>query len=78
MKLILTLSVKKVIKELMNCILPVSFVFSRRQSGMSDVVTIKQGHKDHGFKLGSVPSNHANSSVTKKLTHLIEQLSRIS
>lgn len=66
----------------MNCILPVSLavslVFSRRRSGMSDVVTIKQGHKDQGFKLGSVPSNHANSSVMKKLTHLIEQLSSIS
>lgn len=46
MKLILTLSVKKVIKELMNGILPVSLVFSRKQSGTSDVVTIKQGHKD--------------------------------
>lgn len=46
MKLILTLSVKKLIKELINCILPVSLVFSRRQSGMSDAVTTKQGHKD--------------------------------
>lgn len=46
MKLILTLSVEKVIKELMNYILPISLAFSRRQSGMSDVVTIKQGHKD--------------------------------
>lgn len=33
-------------KELINCILPVSLVFSRRQSGMSDAVTTKQGHKD--------------------------------
>jgi len=65
MKLILTLSIGKVIKELMKCILPVFLVFSRRQRGVSDVITIKQGHKDSGFKLGSVPSNHANSSVMK-------------
>lgn len=65
MKLISTLSVGKVIKELMNSILPVFLVFSRRKRGVSDVITIKQGHKDSGFKLGSVPSNHANSSVMK-------------
>lgn len=65
MKLISTLSVGKVIKELMNSILPASLVFSRRKRGVNDVITIKQGHKDSGFKLGSVPSNYANSSVMK-------------
>lgn len=32
---------------------------------MNDVAKIKHGHKDSGFKLGSVPLNHDNSSVTK-------------
>lgn len=61
-----TSSVGKVIRESINCTLPVCLVFSRAQRRVSDVITTKQGHKDSGFKPGSIPSNHINSSVMKK------------